>query len=98
MKYKGTVFRISLLLLSLPFGYAGVEQLQAGSWSEGMWNVALAFGALAYSNTLELEKKTTFSDAAKGKTRWPLTPVGQVLQLIFFLLVGIAGWLWLKYG
>jgi hypothetical protein len=98
MKHKTTAFRIILLLLSLPFGYAGVEQLQAGSWGAGMWNVALAFGALAYSNTLELEQKTTFSDAARGKTRWPLTPVGQVLQLIFFLLAGIGAWLWLKYG
>lgn len=40
-----------------------------------MWNVALAFGALTHSNTLELDQKKTFSDADIGKTHWPLKPV-----------------------
>jgi hypothetical protein len=98
MKHKVTIFRVSLLILSLPFGYVGVDQLQAGSWSTGMFYIAIAVGGLTYSNIIDPGKKTTLSDAVSGKTRWPLTPIGQILQLVYFILMAISGWLWLKYG
>lgn len=91
-------FRVFLILVAISFFFFGVDFIDRKKYSAGMFYITIAVGALAYSNIIDPGKKTTLSDAASGKTRWPLTPVGQVLQLVYFLLIGITGWLWLKYG
>jgi hypothetical protein len=98
VKRKVLIFRVVLMTLSVAIFFYGAARLESGEFSAGMYWIATAVGGLAYSNILNLETKTTLSDAIQGKTRWPLTPIGQVLQLAYFILLAISGWLWLKYG
>ena len=95
---KVFIFRIFLILGAIVLFIVGAYRLEKNEFSGGMFNIAIAVGALAYSNIIDPGKKTTLSDAVQGKTRWPLTPIGSVLQLVYFVLMGISGWLWLKYG
>ena len=97
MRRRERVFRVVCMFLSVMFFMYGVAELENEQKSYGLSLIALAFGALAYSNVIDPDRKENIIEALQGRVSWSFTPVGSVLYIISLLLFVISFWLWIKY-